>query len=139
MKVREIMTKMAQTIVPDATVEQASQKMRDYNIGLLPVVEEDKILGVVTERDIVVHAVAEGRHPHLTTVREIMKEKPSSCYEDQSVTEASRIMEKHHVRRLIVMNRRHKLAGILTITDFALKISNEELSGHLLHRVAAAA
>ena len=83
------MTKAAQTIGPDATVEQASQKMRDYNLGLLPVVEEDKLLGAVTERDVVVHAVAEGRHPHLTTVREIMREKPSVCYEDQSITDAS--------------------------------------------------
>jgi len=139
MKVMDIMTKVAQTIGPDATVEQASQKMRDYNIGLLPVVEEYKLLGAVTERDVVVHAVAEGRHPHLTTVREIMREKPSVCYEDQSITDASKIMEKHHVRRLIVMNRRHQLAGILTITDFALKIPNQELSRHLLHRVAAAA
>lgn len=139
MKVREIMTKTAQTILPDATVEQASQKMRDYNIGLLPVVEEGKVLGVVTDRDIVVHAIAEARNPHLTTIREVMTEKPFSCYEDQSVTEASRIMEKHHVRRLIVLNRRHKLAGVLTLTDMALKIANEKLSGHLLHKVAGAA
>jgi CBS domain-containing protein len=139
MKVREIMTKTAQTILPDATVEQASQKMRDYNIGLLPVVGKGKILGAVTDRDIVVHAVAEGRNPYLTTVREVMTQKPFSCYEDQSVTEASRIMQQHHVRRLIVIDRRNKLAGILTLTDLALKIPNEKLSGHLLHKVAGAA
>ena len=139
MKVRKIMTKAAQTILPDATVEQASQKMRDYNIGLLPVVEEGKVLGVVTDRDIVVHVIAEARNPHLTTIREVMTGKPFSCFENQSVTEASRIMEKHGVRRLIVISHRHKLVGILTVTDLALKIANETLSGHLLHRVAGAA
>ena len=139
MKVLEIMTTMAQTILPDATVQQASERMRDYNVGLLPVVEGGKIFGALTDRDIVVHVIAEGHNPHLTTVREVMTRKPFVCYEDQPVTEAARIMQQHHVRRLLVMNRLNKLSGIVTLTDMALKIPNQKLSGRLLHNVADAA
>jgi CBS domain-containing protein len=135
MKVRDIMTRSTQTILLDATIEQAARKMRDANIGLLPVVEEGKVLGAVTDRDIVIRSVAEGRNPHLTTVRDVMTEGVLYCYEDQSIAEASMIMEEHHVRRLLVMDAQNRLAGMLTVTDLALK-GNEKLPGHVLNRVA---
>jgi CBS domain-containing protein len=80
--------------------------------------------------------MAEGRNPHLTTVHEVMTPEALWCYEDESVGEAARLMEKNHIRRLIVMNRQHRLAGVVTITDLAVKVANEKLSGHVLHRVA---
>jgi CBS domain-containing protein len=136
MKVCQIMTMSAQTILPDATLEQASRKMRDFKIGLLPVIEKGNVLGVITDRDIVVRSIAEGRNPHLTTVREVMSPKAISCYEDQSITEASRIMEKSHIRRLVVLNRQNQLTGVLTVTDLAFSSEKEKLSGHVLHKVA---
>jgi CBS domain-containing protein len=135
MKVSEIMTRSAHTILPDATVEQASRKMRDDNIGLLTVCEAGKIFGVVTDRDIVVRSIASGLTPHLTTVREIMTRKPLCCYDDQSITEATKMMEKNQLRRLIVINRENQLVGVLTVTDLALKSTNEKLSGQVLHKV----
>lgn len=137
MKIHQIMTQVAQTILPDATAEQAARKMRDANIGLLPVVEDGKVLGLVTDRDLTIRVMAEGRNPHLTTVREVMTPEALWCYEDEPVGEATRLMEKNHIRRLIVMNRHHQLAGVVTITDLALKVANEKLPGHVLHRVAA--
>lgn len=136
MKVNAIMTKQARTILPDATVEQAARLMRDYHVGLLPVVEDDTLFGIVTDRDLAIRALAEGRNPHLTTVREVMTPEALWCYDDESITEASRIMEKNHVRRLIIKNRQHKLSGVLTITDLARRTANEKLPGHVLHRVA---
>ena len=136
MKVSQIMTKTAHTILPDATVEQAAQRMRDANVGLLPVVEESKVIGIVTDRDLAVRAIAQGRNPHLTTVRDVMTQEALWCYEDDAVTEASHVMEKNHIRRLVVMTRRHQFAGVLTLTDLALKFTNEKLSGHVLHKVA---
>ena len=136
MKVSAIMTKSTQTILPDATLEQAARKMMDYNIGLLPVVEEGRVLGAVTDRDLVIRGMAESRNPHLTIVREVMTPLSVCCYEDQTVTEASKIMEKNHVRRLMVVDHAGRLTGVLTLTDLALKITNEKLPGHVLHRVA---
>jgi CBS domain-containing protein len=136
MKVSTIMTKDARTILPDATVEQAARLMRDHRVGLLPVVENETLFGIITDRDLAIRALADGRNPHLTTVREVMTPEALWCYEDESITEASRIMEKHHVRRLIIKNRQHKLSGVLTITDLARRAANEKLPGHVLHRVA---
>ncbi len=136
MKIHDVMTRVTQTILPDATAEQAARKMRDANIGLLPVVEEGKVLGLVTDRDLTIRVMAEGRNPHLTTVHEVMTPEALWCYEDESVGEAARLMEKNHIRRLIVMNRQHHLAGVVTITDLAVKVANEKLSGHVLHIVA---
>ena len=136
MKVSAVMTKSAQTILPDATVEQAAQSMRDHNIGLLPVVEDGKVLGIVTDRDLAIRVLAQGCNPHLTTVRDFMTTEALWCYEDESIFEASKIMEKNHVRRLIVMSRKHQLAGVLTVTDLALKFANEKLPGHILQKVA---
>lgn len=136
MKISQVMTRVAQTILPDATAEQAAQKMRDANIGLLPVIEDGKVLGIVTDRDLTIRVMASGRNPHLTTVREVMTTEALWCYEDESITEASRVMEKNHIRRLVILDRHHRLAGVLTVTDLAMKTANEKISGHVLHRVA---
>jgi CBS domain-containing protein len=139
MKVSAVMTRSTKTILPDATVEQAARKMKDWNVGLLPVVHDGKVMGVVTDRDIVIRTVAENRNPHLTTVREIMTRKALCCDQDQPVGEAAKIMEKNHVRRLVVLNDQSRIVGVLTITDLALKAANEKLPAHVLQRVTGAA
>ena len=138
MKVSTIMSRQTRTILPDATVEQAARKMRDHEIGLLPIVEENQIIGIVTDRDLAIRALAEGRNPHLTTVREVMTPEALWCYEDDSITDAAKIMEKHRVRRLLVKNRKHELTGVLTVTDLATRAANEKLPGHVLHKLADA-
>ena len=136
--VREVMTVGVETISPSATLEQAAKKMKEHNIGILPVVEEEELLGVVTDRDIVLRAVSELLRPEMTRVLEVMTPQAISCYEDQSITEASLVMEKHLVHRLIVLDRNAKLVGIVSLSDLAAKAKSEKLSGHVLGNVSAA-
>ena len=139
MKVRDIMTTTTQTILPDATLEQAAKKMRDYDVGLLPIVANNRVLGVITDRDLVVRAMAAGYNPHLTVVREIMTSRALWCYDDQTVSEAAKAMEANKVRRLVILDRNFALAGVLTLTDIATKAGYDRMPGHVLNRVASKA
>jgi CBS domain-containing protein len=136
--VREVMTFGVETISLAATLEQAAKKMKEHNVGILPVIEDEELLGVVTDRDIVLRAVSERLRPEMTRVREVMTPQAISCYDDQSITEASLLMEKHLVHRLIVLDRNEKLVGIVSFSDLAAKAKSEKLSGHVLGNVSAA-
>jgi CBS domain-containing protein len=136
--VREVMTFGVETISLAATLEQAAKKMKEHNVGILPVVDDEELLGVVTDRDIVLRAVSERLRPEMTRVREVMTPQAISCYADQSITEASLLMEKHLVHRLIVLDRNEKLVGIVSLSDLAAKAKSEKLSGHVLGNVSAA-
>jgi CBS domain-containing protein len=138
MKVKEVMTGQIETISPDSTLEQAARKMCLHAIGILPVVDEDIILGVVTDRDMVMRGLAEGRPTHLTVIRQVMTPTALTCYEDQSITEVSKLMEKNMVRRLLVLDRNEKLVGLVSLTDLALKVPNEKVSGHVLSKISIA-
>ena len=136
--VREVMTFGVETISPAATLEQAAKKMKEHNVGILPVVEDEELLGVVTDRDIVLRAVSERLRPEMTRVRDVMTPEAICCYEDQSITEVSLVMEKHLVHRLIVLDRNEKLVGIVSLSDLAAKANSEKLSGHVLGKMSAA-
>jgi CBS domain-containing protein len=136
--VREVMTFGVETVSPGATLEEAAKKMKEHNVGILPVVEDEVILGVVTDRDIVVRAISERLTPEMTRVRDVMTPQTISCYEDQSIAEASLLMEKHLIHRLIVLDRSDRLAGIVSLSDLAAKAKSELLSGHVLGQVSAA-
>jgi len=91
--------------------------MRADNIGSMPVGENDRLVGIVTDRDIVLRAVAEERMPGNTSVREVMSAKVCYCFEDDDVEEAARIMAEHQVKRLPVLNREKRLVGIVALSD----------------------
>lgn len=137
-KVSTVMTRNIETISPAATLEQAGKQMRTHNVGILPVVDEGKLLGVVTDRDIVLRAVSEGMRPYMTRVRDVMTRKAVSCYEDEDIAKASLLMEKNLVHRLVVLDRNEKLAGIVSLSDIAARSCSEGLCGHVLSKVAAA-
>jgi CBS domain-containing protein len=131
------MSKAVKTIMPDATVEQAATAMRNHNVGILPVVEAGKLYGVVTDRDLVLRGIATGRNPRLTTVREVMTPNVLHCYGDQSITEVVKLMEKNRLRRLVVRDRHEQLLGVVSLSDLAVHLTNERVSGHLLGKLAA--
>jgi CBS domain-containing protein len=108
-----------QTISPDAPIEEAAQEMRDGDFGLLPVGEEEQLLGVITDRDITVRAVAEGKDPS-TPVRDVMSEGVISAHEDDSVEDAARVMSDHQIRRLPIVDADQRLVGIVSLGDFAV-------------------
>jgi CBS domain-containing protein len=118
-KISEVMSTDVQTISPDASIEEAAQEMRDGDFGLLPVGEEEQLLGVITDRDITVRAVAEGKDPS-TPVRDVMSEGVISAHEDDSVEDAARVMSDHQIRRLPIVDADQRLVGIVSLGDFAV-------------------
>ena len=124
-KVSEVMSTDVQTVSPDDTIEEAAQEMRDGDFGLVPVVEDEQLVGVVTDRDIAIRAVAEGKDP-CTPVSEVMSEGVVWVNEDDSVEDAARIMSEHQIRRLPVVDSEQHLVGIVSLGDFAVDSSEIE-------------
>ena len=139
MKVSEIMSRNLATASSGETLAQAGHKMRTRDVGILPVVEDGKIIGVLTDRDIVLRAVSVAMRPHMTIVREVMTRKAICCYDDQDVAEVTLLMEKNRIRRVFVLDRNEKLTGVISLDDLAVKSETERLSGHVLGKVSAAA
>jgi CBS domain-containing protein len=119
MQVHQIMSQPVDVINPNTTSREAARRMRDENIGSLPVGENDQLIGMVTDRDIVARAVAENSLPSNTAVRTVMSEGIYYCFEDDTLEEAARIMAEHQVRRLPVLNRNQQLVGIIAVADIA--------------------
>lgn len=136
MLVRDVMTWEVQPIHPGATVEAAAQRMKDYDIGMLPVCEGSRLVGVVTDRDIVVRAIARGVDPKTATVLDAMTDHIVCCYEDQDVTEATRLMEERQIRRIAVLDRRERLVGIVTLRDLAQGLRDIGESADVFRRLS---
>jgi CBS domain-containing protein len=122
-KIGEVMSSEVHTIRPDASIEEAAQEMRDGDFGLLPVANNGQLLGVITDRDIAVRAVAEGKDPE-TPIQEVMSAGVISAHEDDSVEEAARIMSEHQIRRLPIVDDKEHLVGIVSLGDFAVDASD---------------
>jgi len=119
MLVKECMTKNVKLGNPSMSMYEAAQKMRDGHFGILPIEENDRLVGMVTDRDIAVRGVAEGKDPQKIKVRDIMSEKVLYCYEDQSLEEIAQNLAENQVWRLPVLNRKKRLVGILSLADMA--------------------
>lgn len=119
MKASEIMSRSVDLSDPNMTVREAAQKMKTNNIGALPVGENDRLVGMVTDRDIAIRVVAEGKDPNSCKVREAMSEGIYYCFEDSSVEDAARIMAEHQVHRLPIVNQDKRLIGIVATADIA--------------------
>src|SRR5262245_60449062 len=113
MKVREAMTRDVRLARPDQSIQEIARLMAELDIGVVPVQEDDRLVGMITDRDITVRAVAEGRNPD-TKVADVMSREVKYCYEDQSIDEVTRNMADIRVRRLPVLNRDKRLVGILS-------------------------
>jgi len=136
MQVKEVMTRGVECAHPDAPLRDAADKMKGLNVGSLPVCVNDRLVGMLTDRDITVRATAEGLPPGLGRVRDVMTPEVIYCFEDQDVTEAARLMEEKQVRRLVVLNRGQRLVGIVSLGDLAVKTGDEQLSGEALEQVS---
>jgi len=139
MKLKDIMAQNVETVRPDITLKECAEKMKRRNVGVLPVVEGKKPIGVITDRDITLRAVAEGADVNKTKAREVMTREPYFVYEDQTINEACELMEKNKIRRLIVLNREGALAGVLTLNDVTVKAKETKRSAQVLRKIAAAA
>jgi CBS domain-containing protein len=136
MQIREVMTKGVEVVRPDETLQNAAQKMKSIDVGPLPVCDGDRLVGMITDRDIIVRATAEGRDPKTTPVKEAMTPGIVYVYEDQDIEEAASLMKERQIRRLVVLDRNKKLVGILSLGDIAADNRDDKLSGDVLERVS---
>ena len=126
MKVSEVMSPEVELVRPDDTLQTAARLMADIDTGALPVGENDRLVGMVTDRDIAVRGVAAGRVPDKTPVREVMSHDIRYCFEDESAEEAAHKMGSWHVRRLPVLNRDKRLVGIVSLGDLVIGGADQE-------------
>ncbi|HAC57891.1 CBS domain-containing protein [Parvibaculum sp.] len=119
MKVSEAMTNDVRIADPDETIEQAARTLAEIDAGALPVGEDDRLVGMITDRDIAIRAIAEGKGPE-TKVREVMTPDIRYCFDDQEIDEVQKNMGDNRVRRMAVLNHDKRLVGILSFADIAL-------------------
>ena len=137
MLIANAMTRGVECVRPGDSIAHAAKRMADLNVGSLPVCgDNDKLVGMITDRDITIRATAGSCQPDNTFVRDIMTPEIFCCFEDQDVDEAAQMMEERQVRRLVVLNNDNRLVGILSLGDVAVKAHNDRLSGEALERVS---
>ncbi len=135
MQMKELMTDEVRLVHTNSTVHEAADRMKKFDVGALPVVEGEKVVGMLTDRDITVRAVANKADPMKTRVSDIMTPEVEYCYVDQPLNECAKIMRDKQIRRLVVMDRNEKVAGICSLGDIALNAS-DELSEKVLEDVS---
>jgi CBS domain-containing protein len=124
--IRELMTTNPRSLVSGSNVIEAARLMRDEDVGIVPIVEGEKLIGTVTDRDIAIRVVAEGKSPESTTVGEIASRELVTIDPQQELDEALRLMARHQVRRLPVVEEDGKLVGIVAQADIARNASDEQ-------------
>jgi CBS domain-containing protein len=134
-KVRDIMTSDPRCVAPDTKISEAAKIMGELDIGALPICKNDRLAGMVTDRDIAVRAVAQGRDPTKTTVEETMTEGIVFIYDDEDVEAAARLFETRRIRRLPVLNRDKRMVGIISLGDLAVN-AGVGLGGEALKEVS---
>ena len=136
MQLREIMTPSPEIVHPEAAVKEAAAKMRALNVGALPVCDGDRLVGLITDRDITVRATADGRDPAQTKIRDAMTDDIVWCYEDQDIEEAARIMAEKQIRRLPVLNRSKRLVGIVSLGALVVNTDDDTVAGQTLRKIS---
>lgn len=135
MNVKEIMTSIVQTVEHKMSLEKVANIMKDYDIGCVVVGTENRMDGLITDRDIVCRAVASGKPLEGLTAEDVMTPRPVFCREDDTVKQAAAIMETKQVRRLPVLNFDHRLVGIVSTGDISTHAPHE-LAGELIEEVS---
>jgi len=137
MQARDIMTWGIEKINADSTAREAAQKMETLNIGCLPIEQGNKIIGILTDRDLVTRLLAQSGDPGSTKVKELMSKKVICCDENDSAEQLAQMMEENKVRRLIVCDHRQNPVGIVSLGDMVCRTHEDELAGEILEAVSA--
>jgi CBS domain-containing protein len=133
-RVREIMASSPEVLAPTESVQSAAQRMKSLDLGSMPVCEDGRLVGALTDRDMVLRVTAEGRDPARTAVREVMSRDVACVAESQDAAQAAELMRRAQVRRLPVVDRHRRVVGIVSLGDFAR--AGDELTGEILKGVS---
>lgn len=134
-KLTDLMSRDVKVISPDTSIRDAANEMREGDFGMLPVGENDRMIGAITDRDIAIRAIAAGKDGS-TKVREVMSEGIYWVYEDQSIDDAAKMMSERQVRRLPVVDRNKRLVGIVALGDFAVESSEIRPAAEALSEIS---
>jgi CBS domain-containing protein len=132
MLIRDAMTPQAEWIEPDTTLADAASRMRDHNIGCLPIGQNDRLVGMLTDRDIVCRGTATGLDPTKAKVGDVMTKGITWCFDDETVDDVLQRMDTKAIHHIPVLNRQKRMVGMLTLSDLALR-GPQELARQLSH------
>lgn len=136
MKLREVMSSNVEAISADAPLQEAANMMARLDIGFLPVLDGDRLVGAVTDRDLVVRAIAKGLDASATPVRAAMTEGIETLSPDEDVEKAAELMENRQIRRLVLKDDSGAYLGVVSLGDLAQRTGDHELSGEALEKVS---
>lgn len=136
MKVKEMMHKGAEYVAPTAKLQIVAKKMRDYDVGSIPVCDGGEVIGIVTDRDIAIRALANGKDVAKLEAKDVMSKDVIFCRDNENAEDAIRIMEDNRVRRLPVLNEAKKLVGMVSLGDISHSLS-QDLTGEVTKAVSA--
>lgn len=135
MKVKQVMTRDVEFVDSNDSIKQAAEKMKELNVGALPVKIGDEIVGMLTDRDIVIRSVAQGLDPEKHKIIEAFSEGVITCKEDDDIKDGAQLMEDKQIRRLIVTDSKGKMTGIVSLGDLAVNVE-KEMAGEVLKKVS---
>ena len=136
MQIKNIMTTNFEMINSTESITEAAKKMKSLNVGVLPVKEDNKIVGMITDRDMVVRALAENKEAGSVIVKDVMSPEIARCSSEDNIEDAADIMKEKKLRRLIVLNSENAPVGIVSLGDIAAKADSEQLAGQTLEVVS---
>jgi CBS domain-containing protein len=134
--VRDVMTRGVETASPDTTIAEVARRMRDLDVGSLPVTDGNRLLGIVTDRDLSVRATASSKDPNTTRVREVMSPELAWVFDDEPADAAARVMRERQIRRLPVLDRSDRLVGVVALADLATDLGDDKLKGATLEEIS---
>jgi len=134
--VRDVMTRGVETASPDSTIAEVARRMRDLDVGSLPVCDGSKLVGIVTDRDLSVRATASEKDPNATRVRDVMSPQLTWVFEDEPADAAARVMRERQIRRLPVLDRSDRLVGVVALADLATDLGDDKLKGATLEEIS---
>ena len=126
MRIREAMTRQVRTVTPSSSIREAARAMAELDVGALPVSEGDRLVGMVTDRDLVLRGIAQGYTPENTRLDGLITRQVQCCHEDDAVDEVLQQMRDAGIRRMPVLDRDERLVGILTLGDVAAKTESPQ-------------
>ena len=136
MQIQDVMTKQVEAISPDSSLQVAAQMMRDLDVGAVPVCEDKKLIGIVTDRDITIRCSAQGLDPRDCSVSDAMTRDMTCCHPEDDVKAAADLMENKQIRRLPIVDAQMRLIGIVSLGDIATRQHDRRLAGEILEEVS---